>query len=55
MLFIDEISMIDGELFDKLEYVARYTRRSKAPFGGIQVILSGALIVRLVCSESVLS
>ncbi|GJE87828.1 ATP-dependent DNA helicase PIF1 [Phanerochaete sordida] len=40
-LIIDEISMIDGKLFDKLEYVARILRRNPKPFGGIQVILSG--------------
>lgn len=42
VLIIDEVSMIDGELFDKLEYIARATRMDSRPFGGIQVILSGA-------------
>ncbi|KAH9945602.1 hypothetical protein B0H21DRAFT_428208 [Amylocystis lapponica] len=36
-LIIDEISMIDGELFDKLEYIARFLRGNTHPFGGIQV------------------
>jgi ATP-dependent DNA helicase PIF1 len=40
-LFIDEISMMDPEVFDKLEEVARIVRRSVAPFGGIQIVLSG--------------
>ena len=40
-LFIDEISMIDGRLFDKLEYIARQARQSDKPFGGIQLILTG--------------
>ncbi|OBZ79224.1 ATP-dependent DNA helicase PIF1 [Grifola frondosa] len=40
-LIIDEISMIDGKLFDKLEYIARVLRKSDAPFGGIQLVLSG--------------
>lgn len=40
-LIIDEISMIDGELFDKLEYMARGLRHSEKPFGGIQLILCG--------------
>lgn len=41
ILIIDEISMISGELFDKIEYIARMVRKSKKPFGGIQLILSG--------------
>ncbi|KAI1797549.1 PIF1-like helicase-domain-containing protein [Ganoderma leucocontextum] len=40
-LIIDEISMIDGKLFDKLEYIARKLRKNNFPFGGIQVVLSG--------------
>ncbi|RDB29689.1 ATP-dependent DNA helicase PIF1 [Hypsizygus marmoreus] len=40
-LIIDEISMIDGVLFDKLEAIARGMRKSNLPFGGIQLILSG--------------
>ncbi|CCM00349.1 uncharacterized protein FIBRA_02379 [Fibroporia radiculosa] len=40
-LIIDEISMIDGVLFDKLEFIARHLRRSDEPFGGIQLVLSG--------------
>jgi len=40
-LIIDEISMIDGVLFDKLEYVARKIRNSDAPFGGIQLVICG--------------
>ncbi|TFY70120.1 hypothetical protein EVJ58_g64 [Rhodofomes roseus] len=41
VLIVDEISMIDGMLFDKLEFIARYIRRNPQPFGGIQLILSG--------------
>ncbi|GJE87830.1 ATP-dependent DNA helicase PIF1 [Phanerochaete sordida] len=40
-LIIDEISMIDGKLFDKLEYIARVVRQDDRPFGGIQLIVSG--------------
>lgn len=47
-LIIDEISMLDGKLFDKLECIARMVRAdddllrgSSDPFGGIQLILSG--------------
>lgn len=40
-LIIDEISMLSPDLFDKLEEIARIIRKSKLPFGGIQLILSG--------------
>lgn len=43
-LIIDEISMIDGELFDKLEYIARRMKENNEPFGGIQLILVGDLL-----------
>jgi len=33
--------MLDGNLFDKLEAVARRVRGSDLPFGGIQLILCG--------------
>jgi ATP-dependent DNA helicase PIF1 len=29
--------MVDGKLFDKLEYIARTVRESDKPFGGMQV------------------
>lgn len=41
VLVIDEISMIDGELFDKLDEIARRLRRCEDPFGGIQLIVCG--------------
>ncbi len=41
VLFIDEISMINPDLFDKLEQIARSLRRTTLPFGGIQLIISG--------------
>ncbi|XP_021260514.1 ATP-dependent DNA helicase PIF1 isoform X2 [Numida meleagris] len=40
-LIIDEISMVDGKFFDKLEAVARAVRRRDEPFGGIQLIICG--------------
>lgn len=40
-LVIDEISMVDGDFFDKIEAVARHVRRTERPFGGIQLILCG--------------
>ena len=33
VLIVDEISMIDGDLFDKLENAARIIRESDVPFG----------------------
>lgn len=35
--------MIDGDLFDKFEYVARCARKSQKPFGGLQVGLTISL------------
>lgn len=40
-LIIDEVSMIDGQYFQKIEEVARRVRRNEKPFGGIQLILCG--------------
>jgi len=40
-LIIDEVSMVDGNFFKKLEHVARAVRNNKQPFGGIQLILTG--------------
>ena len=40
-LVIDEISMVDAEFFDKMEGVARAVRKSKAVFGGIQLVVCG--------------
>ena len=42
VLVIDEISMLDGRLLDKLDSLARNVRsRPAEPFGGIQLILAG--------------
>ncbi|KAG8903521.1 hypothetical protein FRB99_003177 [Tulasnella sp. 403] len=47
VLIIDEISMVDGALFDKLDAIARRLRGdfdqrwASRPFGGIQLIVSG--------------
>lgn len=40
-LVVDEISMLSGEVFDALEAAARAARQNDAPFGGIQLVLSG--------------
>lgn len=41
VLIIDEISMIEPELFDKLNDIAQRVRGNKLPFGGIQLIVCG--------------
>jgi DNA replication protein DnaC len=41
VLIIDEVSMVDGDMFDKLEEIARTLKNSGRPFGGIQVIITG--------------
>ena len=41
VLIIDEISMVDGELFDKLESIARIVRGNGRPFGGVQLVVTG--------------
>lgn len=40
-LIIDEISMVDGDYFEKIEAVARKVRKNDKPFGGIHLILCG--------------
>ena len=35
------VSMVDGKLFDTLEYLARKIRGNDAPFGGIQLVICG--------------
>lgn len=41
ILIIDEISMIDNVLFDKISEFLSLIRKNKKPFGGLQIILSG--------------
>ncbi|EOR01180.1 hypothetical protein E3P92_01743 [Wallemia ichthyophaga] len=41
VLIIDEVSMVDGELFDKLEGLARNIRKRPEPFGNIQIVVCG--------------
>ena len=41
ILIIDEISMLNDYQFDMINQVLKTIRRSKLPFGGIQVVLSG--------------
>ncbi|XP_050436125.1 ATP-dependent DNA helicase PIF1 [Adelges cooleyi] len=42
ILIIDEISMVDGEYFEKLDKIAKAVRRREdEPFGGIKLVLCG--------------
>ncbi len=41
ILIIDEISMVAGKFFNKLEPLARLIRQNDEPFGGIRIIASG--------------
>ena len=40
-LIVDEVSMLDSKLFDKLEYIARGIKQNSLPFGGICLVLCG--------------
>lgn len=41
VLIIDEISMLDKELFEKISAYLCLIRKSSKPFGGLQIILTG--------------
>lgn len=41
VLVIDEVSMLSGELFEKLNRICQAIRKSSQFFGGIQIILTG--------------
>jgi len=59
ILVIDEISMMNSELFDKLDQVGRIVRGSESPrladkpWGGIQLLLSGDFLQLPVVGSSV--
>lgn len=43
LLIIDEISMVRCDMLDAIDEVLRYYRKSKKPFGGVQLVLFGDL------------
>jgi ATP-dependent exoDNAse (exonuclease V) alpha subunit len=43
VLIIDEVSMLSADQLDLLDQIARKLRRGNAPFGGLQVVMSGDL------------
>ena len=40
-LLIDEVSMLNAELFEKINQFLQIVRRKKVPFGGMQIVLVG--------------
>ncbi len=42
-LVIDEISMVRADLMDAIDYLLKKARKSKLPFGGVQMVLFGDL------------
>jgi ATP-dependent exoDNAse (exonuclease V) alpha subunit len=43
IVIIDEISMVRPDLMDGIDHILRKARKSKLPFGGVQVIMFGDL------------
>ena len=43
LLIIDEVSMVRCDMLDAIDEVLRYYRKSKKPFGGIQLVMFGDL------------
>jgi hypothetical protein len=43
LLIIDEVSMVRCDMLDAIDEVLRYYRKSKEPFGGIQLVMFGDL------------
>ena len=41
LLIIDEVSMVRSDLFKGVEFVLRAAKKSRLPFGGVQVLLVG--------------
>lgn len=41
ILLIDEVSMLNSELFEKINQFLQIVRRKKIPFGGVQMVLVG--------------
>ncbi|WWC92397.1 uncharacterized protein L201_007354 [Kwoniella dendrophila CBS 6074] len=41
VLIIDEVSMVDGGMFDKFCKVAQMIRKNQKPWGGIQIVVTG--------------
>ncbi len=44
VLIIDEVSMLGGDLFEKINFIAKRVRNRLSPMGNIQIIVSGDLL-----------
>ncbi|KAL7823434.1 PIF1-like helicase domain-containing protein [Trichoderma gracile] len=52
-LIIDEVSMVDGDLFDKLSQIGRTIRNNGRPWGGIQLIMLNEMRLGKISQETV--
>jgi ATP-dependent DNA helicase PIF1 len=52
ILIIDEISMMQPDLFDKLNELGKQIRLNQSPFGGIQIILTGDFLQLPACKSN---
>jgi DNA-binding transcriptional ArsR family regulator len=43
LLIIDEVSMLRADLLDAIDTILRYVRRTRQPFGGLQILFIGDL------------
>lgn len=43
IIIIDEISMVRADLFDHMDYLLRFYRKSEIPFGGVRLLMFGDL------------
>lgn len=44
LLIIDEVSMLRADLLDAIDFVLRFVRRTREPFGGLQVLFIGDMM-----------
>ncbi len=51
VLVLDEVSMIHAWLFDMVDEVCRKIRKNSAPFGGLQVVISGDFFSASTCEH----
>ncbi|MDZ4847015.1 MAG: helix-turn-helix domain-containing protein [Chitinophagales bacterium] len=44
LLIIDEVSMLRADVLDAIDFTLQYVRRSRKPFGGLQILFIGDLL-----------
>jgi len=47
ILIIDEISMVRCDLLDAIDDILRYYRKNDLPFGGVQIVMFGTLMMKM--------